>query len=62
MIVVEVVFSWPGLGQYLDQSIDRADFPAILGVVMVLGASYVVINTIVDLLQLAADPRLRSQR
>ena len=62
VIVVEVVFSWPGLGQYLDQSIDRADFPAILGVVMVLGASYVVINTIVDLLQLAADPRLRSQR
>jgi len=62
VIVVEVVFSWPGLGQYLDQSIDRADFPAILGVVMVLGASYVVINTIVDLLQLVADPRIRSQR
>jgi peptide/nickel transport system permease protein len=62
VIVVEVVFSWPGLGLYLDQSIDRADFPAIIGVVIVLGTSYVVINTIVDLLQLMADPRLRSPR
>jgi peptide/nickel transport system permease protein len=62
VIVVEVVFSWPGLGLYLDQSIDRADFPAIIGVVIVLGTAYVVINTIVDLLQLVADPRLRSPR
>jgi len=62
VIVVEVVFAWPGLGLYLDQSIARADFPAIIGVVLVLGTSYVLINTIVDLLQMAADPRLRVRR
>lgn len=61
-IVVEVVFSWPGLGLYLNQSIDRADFPAIIGVVLLLGVSYVVINTVVDILQVLADPRLRSSR
>lgn len=62
VIVVEVVFAWPGLGLYLNQSIDRADFPAIIGVVLLLGTSYVVINAVVDVLQVLADPRLRNPR
>ena len=36
------------------------DFPAVAGVTLVLGALYVVINTLVDLAQVAADPRLRT--
>ena len=36
-IVVEVVFAWPGLGLYLNQSIKASDFPAVIGVVLVLG-------------------------
>jgi len=59
LIVVETVFAWPGLGSYLDQSIPRGDFPAITGVTLVLGVIYVVTNTIVDILQAAADPRIR---
>lgn len=57
-IIVETVFAWPGLGLYVDQSIPNGDFPAIAGVTLLLGAGYVVINTIVDLLQVAADPRI----
>lgn len=59
VLVVEQVFGWPGLGLYISESIPVADFPAIAGVTLLLGAAYVVINAIVDLLQGAADPRIR---
>jgi peptide/nickel transport system permease protein len=58
VLVVEQVFGWPGIGQYIAQSIPVADFPAIAGVTLMLGVLYVVINTAVDLLQAAADPRI----
>jgi peptide/nickel transport system permease protein len=58
VVVVETVFAWPGIGLYTDQSIPQADFPAIAGVTLVLGASYVVINAIVDILQAVIDPRV----
>lgn len=61
-IVVELVFSWPGVGGYLASSIGAADFPAIVGVVLVLGVAYVVINFVVDMLQMVVDPRLRRAR
>jgi peptide/nickel transport system permease protein len=59
VIVVETVFAWPGLGLYASASLTNADFPAVIGVTLVLGGAYVVINAIVDVLQLVADPRLR---
>jgi peptide/nickel transport system permease protein len=58
VVVIETVFAWPGLGLYIDQSIPAADFPAIAGVTLVLGVGYVVINTVVDVLQAVADPRI----
>jgi peptide/nickel transport system permease protein len=58
VLVVENVFNWDGLGSYLGASIPVDDYPAIAGVTLVLGASYVVINAVVDLLQAAADPRV----
>ena len=58
VLVVEQVFGWPGIGQYIAQSIPVADFPAIAGVTLMLGALYVLINTAVDLMQAAADPRI----
>jgi peptide/nickel transport system permease protein len=57
VVVIEQVFGWPGIGQYIAQSIPVADFPAIAGVTLMLGVLYVAINTAVDLLQ-AADPRI----
>ena len=58
VMVVEVVYNWPGIGLYTYQSINRADLPAIAGVTVLLGAVYVVINTLVDILQAVADPRI----
>jgi peptide/nickel transport system permease protein len=58
VVVVEQVFSWPGIGNYLANSIPVSDFPAIAGVTLVLGTIYIVSNAVVDLLQAAADPRI----
>jgi peptide/nickel transport system permease protein len=58
VVVIEQNFAWPGIGLFTVQSIPRTDFPAIAGVTLVLGAVYVVVNTIVDLLQAVADPRI----
>ncbi len=60
LVVVETIFAWPGIGSYLDQAIPRDDQPAIMGVTLLLGVMYVVINAIVDILQAVADPRLRA--
>lgn len=59
VVVVELIFAWPGLGLYTTQSIQQADFPAVIGIVLVLGVAYVVVNALVDVLQVLADPRLR---
>jgi peptide/nickel transport system permease protein len=60
IVVVESIFAWPGLGLYIDQSIAYADFPAITGATLLLGAIYVIVNFLVDLAQAWADPRIRT--
>ena len=60
VVVVELVFAWPGLGLYTTQAIQNADFPAVIGIVLVLGVAYVLINAVVDVLQVVADPRLKT--
>lgn len=62
VVVVELVFAWPGLGLYTTQAIQQADFPAVIGIVLVMGAAYVVINALVDIGQVIADPRLRAKK
>jgi peptide/nickel transport system permease protein len=60
VVVVEQIFAWPGLGLYLDQSIQYSDFPAIMGVTLLLGVAYVIVNFLVDIAQAWADPRIRT--
>ena len=59
VVIVETIFAWPGIGWYMAQSIPTNDFAAIGAVTLVLGAIYVVVNALVDILQLLADPRIR---
>jgi peptide/nickel transport system permease protein len=61
VVVVESIFAWPGLGLYTARAITNVDFPAIVGVTLVMGAVYVIVNALVDLAQVAADPRLRAR-
>lgn len=59
-ILTETVFAWPGLGRYLTSAIFVADMPAILGATLVIGASFVTVNAVADLLTRLLDPRLRT--
>ncbi|MGO4197985.1 ABC transporter permease [Rhizobium sp. YAF28] len=58
LLIVELVFGWPGLGLYMVQSLTSADLPAVLGVTIVLGTFYILVNIVVEILQTLADPRI----
>jgi peptide/nickel transport system permease protein len=58
-IVVETVFSWPGMGRLIVQAVPGRDFPVIQAGVFVFALVFVAINLVVDLLYSAVDPRVR---
>jgi peptide/nickel transport system permease protein len=58
-VVVEEIFSVPGIGRLLVFGISNRDYPLIQGVVMVFALSFVMINLVVDLLYSVFDPRIR---
>ena len=57
-VLVEWVFSWPGLGDYMVRSIVALDFNPIVGVAMLLSVVFVVINSSVDVVYRLVDPRI----
>lgn len=59
VVVVETVFGWPGIGLYTLQAIQTGDVNAVIGVTLVLGVAYIVVNLAVDVAQALADPRVR---
>jgi len=58
-IITEKVFSWPGMGTLLLDSIRRRDYPVVEGCVLIISFAYVIINTMADCLYKAFDPRVR---
>lgn len=58
-VVTETVFTIPGMGRLLVQSIGRRDYPIIQGAVMAIAVTYVLVNLLVDVLYVYADPRVR---
>jgi peptide/nickel transport system permease protein len=56
-IIIETVFSWPGLGREVITAIVNKDYPVIQGVILVLGAMAIVINLLIDIVLGAIDPR-----
>ena len=61
MVLVETIFNWPGVGQFAYESVLSADFPAIIGVALLIALNYMIINTVVDILYGVIDPRVRCQ-
>jgi peptide/nickel transport system permease protein len=57
-VIVEYVFDWPGIGGYVVESVITNDFPAVIGVTLLLSTVYLVINLVIDILYFALDPRL----
>lgn len=58
-VLAETVFSWPGIGSYLTNSLQNADMNAVLGATLVIGTVFVGLNLLSDLLYRLLDPRTR---
>ncbi|MDH3633605.1 MAG: ABC transporter permease [Gammaproteobacteria bacterium] len=58
-VLTETVFSWPGIGQYITNSLFNNDMNAVLGGTIVVGTCFVGINMLSDLLYRLVDPRIR---
>jgi peptide/nickel transport system permease protein len=58
-VLTETIFSWPGLGLYITNSLQNADMNAVLGGTLVIGMVFVAINLFSDLLYRTLDPRTR---
>jgi peptide/nickel transport system permease protein len=57
-LLVESIFSWPGIGRYTAQAIVSSDYNGIMGVTIVLAIIYLLLNTAVDVLYAWLDPRI----
>jgi peptide/nickel transport system permease protein len=57
-VLTETIFSWPGIGRYATEAAISLDFPAVMGVTLVAGLAYSLINLLVDLLYATLDPRI----
>jgi ABC-type dipeptide/oligopeptide/nickel transport system permease component len=58
-VLVETIFSWPGMGLYVYNSISSSDFPAVQGFILYATTMYVVVFLLLDLLYLVLDPRVK---
>ncbi|WP_432520672.1 ABC transporter permease [Kineococcus sp. SYSU DK006] len=58
VVVVEIVFAWPGLGQLALQSVEARDYPVLQGAVLLFAFVFLLLNLVVDLLYSKLDPRI----
>jgi peptide/nickel transport system permease protein len=57
-VMTETIFSWPGLGLYTFRSAAALDFPAIMGITLVVAMVYLIINLLIDISYAFLDPRV----
>jgi len=58
-VLTETIFSWPGIGKWLIESINRRDYPSLQGGIMLISAMVIAVNVLVDLLYGVVNPRIR---
>jgi peptide/nickel transport system permease protein len=61
VVVVEVVFTYPGLGQLLVDSVSKRDVPVVQAACLIFAATYMVLNLLADLMSILCDPRILSR-
>jgi peptide/nickel transport system permease protein len=61
VVVVEVIFAWPGLGRLTYDAVQARDYPVLQGAVLVFATIFLVVNLLVDLLYAALDPRIENR-
>jgi peptide/nickel transport system permease protein len=62
VVIVEVVFVYPGLGQLLVDSVSKRDIPVVQASGLIFAATYILLNLIADILSIISNPRLRNPR
>jgi len=61
-ILTETIFSWPGLGRWLIEALQRRDYPVVQGGVLLTAVLIIVVNLLVDLLYGVVNPRIRHKK
>jgi dipeptide transport system permease protein len=61
-ILTETIFSWPGIGRWLVDSIYRRDYPSVQGGIVLIASVVMLVNLVVDLLYGLINPRIRHAR
>ena len=61
-VVAEQVFSWPGLGSLMVQSINARDYPMIMGITVMIAAAVLIGNVLTDIAYSLLDPKIRESR
>jgi dipeptide transport system permease protein len=61
-VLTETIFSWPGVGHWLVQSIGRRDYPALQGGIMLIASMVIIVNLLIDMLYGVINPRIRHGR
>lgn len=61
VVVVEVIFAWPGLGRLTYDAVQARDYPVLQGAVLLFATIFLVVNLLVDLLYAALDPRIENR-
>ena len=62
VVVVEVIFVYPGMGQYLVDHVSKRDVPVVQAFGLIFAAVYIVLNIVADIAAILANPRLRHPR
>ncbi len=59
VVVIEVVFVYPGVGQYMVDGVTKRDLPVVQACGLIFAATFIILNTVADILAILANPRLR---
>lgn len=58
-VIIEIIFSWPGIGRLAVNAIWRRDYPVIMGTVLIFSFTFILINLVIDILYTVMDSRIR---
>ena len=62
VVVVEVVFTYPGIGQLMVDAVSKRDLPVVQGCALIFAATYILVNLLADAVSIAANPKLMYAR
>jgi peptide/nickel transport system permease protein len=61
-VITETIFSWPGIGQLMIESIQKRDYPIVQACVLLISFTYVLVNLLTDILYTKLDPRVKLEQ